>query len=106
MNAFSPSSAPSTTTIELARLSPLARLLVEQALLMSEELELVAAQAPKGAVLDQCEEAAMTKGRELIRLALEKTTQDYLAAQEKKRLSGPAPVAVAAAIVAPTRRTS
>jgi hypothetical protein len=62
-----PQSAPQPETINLSQLSPLARLLVEQALVMSEELQEVAAKAPKGEVLDHCEEAAIAKGREFIR---------------------------------------
>ena len=92
--------------IDLSQQSPLARLLIEQAILMAQELEAVAAKAPKGEVLDCCEEAAIVKGREFIRLALQKTAQDYLAAQEKKRLFGPATAAVAAVTVAPTQKRS
>jgi hypothetical protein len=92
--------------INLSQQTPLARLLLEQALLMAQELELVAAKAPKGEVFDCCEEAAILKGRELIRLALQKTTQDFLAAQEKKRLFGPARAAVAAETAAPNRKRS
>jgi hypothetical protein len=94
------------TMINLSQQTPLARLLLEQALLMAQELEAVAAKAPKGQVLDCCEEAAIAKGREFIRLALQKTAQDYLAAQEKKRLSGPANAVVAAGTAAPTRKRS
>ena len=105
MNTSTPS-ASQPDTIDLSQQSPLARLLLEQALLMAQELEAVAAKAPKGEVLDYCEEAAIVKGREFIRLALQKTAQDYLAAQEKKRLFGPATAAVAVVTVAPTRKRS
>ena len=43
---------------------------------MLQEVQEVATKAPKGAVLDQCEEAAIVKGREFIRLALQKTAQE------------------------------
>jgi hypothetical protein len=79
MNPVPPSALPAET-IQLSQQTPLARLLLEQALLMAQELEAVAAHAPKGEVFDHCEEAAITKGREFIRLALQKTAQDYLAA--------------------------
>jgi hypothetical protein len=101
-----PQSAPQPETINLSQLSPLARLLVEQALVMSEELQEVAAKAPKGEVLDHCEEAAIAKGREFTRLALQKTAQEYLTTQEKNRLFGPAGAAVAVVTVAPTRKPS
>jgi hypothetical protein len=79
MNVF-PQSANPPETVNLAELSPLARLLVEQALVMWHELQEVAAKTPKGAVLDQCEEAAIAKSREFIRLALQKTAHEYSAA--------------------------
>ena len=105
MNAV-PQSSSQPNIVNLSQLQPLARLLVEQALMMSEELQDVAAKAPKGAVLDHCEEAAISKGREFIRLALEKTAQEYLRAQEKKRLFGPATAASAVVTTAPTRKRS
>jgi hypothetical protein len=101
-----PPSANQPESINLSNQTPLARLLIEQAVLMAQELEAVAAKAPKGEVLDHCEEAAITKGREFIRLALQKTAQEYLTAQEKKRLFGPANAAVAVVTVAPTRKRS
>ncbi len=87
--------------LDLAQLSPLARLLVEQALLMADELQAVADKASKGQVFDRCEEAAIERGREFTRLALQKTAQEYLAAQEKKRHFGPVRRAVPAATAAP-----
>jgi len=104
MNSLSTSCLPASEIIDLAQQSPLARLLLEQALLMAQELEAVAAKAPKGEVFDHCEEAAVAKGREFIRLALQKTAQEFLAAQEKKRLFGPARAAVAVVTAAPTRK--
>jgi hypothetical protein len=105
MNPVPPATS-SSQTIHLDQQTPLARLLLEQALLMAQELEAVAAQAPKGEVFDHCEEAAISKGREFIRKALEKTAQEYLAAQEKKRPCGPASAAVAVVTVAPTKKRS
>jgi hypothetical protein len=105
MNAFPPS-ASQPETIHLAQQTPLTRLLIEQAILMGQELEAVAAKAPKGEVLDHCEDAAITKGREFIRLALQEIAQEYLAAQEKKRLFAPARAAIAVVTVAPTREPS
>ena len=105
MNAMSPIVSPSET-IHVSASSPLTRLLVEQAILMAQELEAVAAKAPKGEVFDHCEEVAITKGRELIRLALEKTAQEYLAAQEKKTTCGPATAAVAVVTAARTKKRS
>ena len=106
MNTSTPVVSQPDTVINLSEQSPLARLLLEQAMLMAQELEAVAAKAPKGQVLDCCEEAAIVKGREFIRLALQKTAQDYLAAQEKKRLFGPVSAAVAAGTAAPNRKRS
>jgi hypothetical protein len=101
-----PPNANPSETIHLGQQSPLTRLLVEQAILMAQELEAVVAKAPKGEVFDHCEEAAITKGRELIRKALEKTAQEYLAAQEKKRRCGPAIAEVAVVTVAQTKKPS
>ena len=105
MNPVSPNPNPADT-IHLGQQTPLARLLIEQALVMAQELEDVAAKAPKGEVFDCCEEAAISKGREFIRKALEKTAQEYLAAQEKKRPCGPASAALAVVTVARTKKRS
>jgi hypothetical protein len=67
----------------------LERLLVERALVMAEELEAVSERAEEGRVLDCCEEAAVAKGREFTRAALEAAMQAYVDRQEKKRPSGP-----------------
>jgi len=98
--------SPSASQPETIQLSPLTRLLIEQAILMAQDMEAVAAKAPKGEVFDHCEEAAIVKGREFVRLALQKTAQEYLAAQEKKRRCGPATAAVAVVTVAPTKKPS
>jgi aminoglycoside phosphotransferase (APT) family kinase protein len=64
---------PETLTLVLR--TPLERLLVEQALVMAQELEAVSEHAEVGRVLDCCEEAAVAKGREFTRSALEATLQ-------------------------------
>jgi hypothetical protein len=94
--------ASTSDIVDLGQLSPLARLLVEQAIVMADELQAVADKAPKGEVFHHCEEAAIERGREFTRLALQKTAQEYLAAHEKKRLFGPVRAAAPAATAAPT----
>ena len=72
-------------------------ILVEQALAMARELELVSDAAPDGQVLAVSEVAAIRAGRELTRLALEATLQRQADRAEKKGPpGGPAPVADAA----------
>jgi hypothetical protein len=48
------------------------------------ELEHLALTAPDGQVLDQCESAAVSKGRELNRAALQRAVQRRIDAAEKK----------------------
>jgi hypothetical protein len=48
------------------------------------ELEQLALTAPDGQVLDQCEAAAVTQGRDLARQTLERAVQQRIAAAEKK----------------------
>jgi hypothetical protein len=76
-------------TLSVVVRTPLERLLVEQALVMAQELEAVSERAEAGRVLDYCEEAAVARGREFTRSALEATMQAYVQRQEKKRASGP-----------------
>ncbi len=72
-------------------------ILVEQALAMARELELVSDAAPDGQVLAVSELAAIRAGRELTRRALEATLQRQAAPAEQKGLPAePAPAAVAA----------
>ena len=73
---------PETMTITVQ--SPLDKLLVEQALLMSQELRLATFGAEPGRVLDQCEETAIVKGREMIRRGIETATQEFIDAAQKK----------------------
>ena len=69
-------------------------ILVEQALAMARELEMVSDAAPDGQVLAVSELAALRAGRELTRRALEATIQRQAAPAEQKGLpSGPAPAA-------------
>ena len=69
-------------------------ILVEQALAMAKELELVSDAAPNGQVLAVTELAAIRAGRELTRRALEAALQRQSDPAEKKgRPSEPARVA-------------
>ena len=73
-------------------------ILVEQALAMARELELVSDAAPDGQVLAVAEAAAIRSGRELTRRALQATLQRQADPAEEKGLSGgPAPAAAVAA---------
>lgn len=66
-------------------------ILVEQALAMARELELVSDAAPDGRVLALSEQAALRAGRELTRRALEATLQRQAdRAEEKGAPSEPA----------------
>ena len=69
-------------------------ILVEQALAMARELEMVSDAAPDGHVLAVSELAAIRAGRELTRRALEATLQRQSApAEQKGPPAGPAPAA-------------
>jgi len=68
--------------------------LVEQALAMARELELVSDAASDGQVLAASETAALRAGRELTRRALEATLQRQAdRAEQKGPPGGPAPAA-------------
>jgi len=70
-------------------------ILVEQALAMARELELVSDAAPDGPVLAVSELAAIRAGRELTRRALEATLQRQSApAEQNARPGEPAPAVV------------
>ena len=72
-------------------------ILVEQALAMARELELVSDAAPDGHVLSVSEAAAIRGGRELTRRALEATLQRQADRAEKQGLpAGTAPAGGAA----------
>jgi hypothetical protein len=72
-------------------------LLVEQALAMARELEALTDAAPDGQVLAIAKLAAVHRGRELTRVALEAALQRQAEAAEKKGLpAAPAPAAAVA----------
>lgn len=64
--------------------TPLQALLLEQALLLAQQLERTAAQAPDGQVLQRVETAAVLAGQELTRKAVEATLQAQADHAEKK----------------------
>lgn len=73
---------PKTMTITVT--SAAEEVLVAQALAMVRDLDELAGAAPAGRILDCCEEAAVEKGRELTRKALEQTVSKRLEAAQKK----------------------
>ncbi len=88
-------------TIEVR--TELESILVEQALAMARELELVSDAAPDGQVLAISELAAVRAGLELTRRALEATLRRQAAPAEQKGLPAE-PALVAARGVSKTRR--
>jgi hypothetical protein len=76
-------------TLSITVTSATEEMLVEQALAMARDLQHLAGTAPAGQILDRCEEAAVEKGRDFARQALEHTVRQRLeAAQKKGRRSG------------------
>ena len=78
---------------DLDRLTPLQRLIVEQAYVLATELEHAAESAPKGQVVGRCESLLLGQGRDFLRRALESSLQTRAEALEKKAEpvgSGPA----------------
>jgi hypothetical protein len=73
---------PKTVTITVT--SAAEEILVEQTLALARDLEALAGAAPAGQILDRCEEAAVAKGREFTRQALEQTLAQRLQAGQKK----------------------
>lgn len=72
--------------------TPLETLVVEQALLLAQQIQKAADDAPDGAVLAAVEDAAVPAGRELTRRAVEAALQTQADAAEKKgRRAAPAP---------------
>jgi hypothetical protein len=69
---------------DLDRLTPLQRLIVEQAVVMAQELEAAADAAPYGQVLDHCESFLLGNGRAFLKKALESTLQSRVETLEKK----------------------
>lgn len=69
---------------DLDRLTPIQRLIVEQALVMAKELEAAADSAPEGQVIDRCESFMLGFGRDFLRRVLESAIQDRAEVLEKK----------------------
>jgi hypothetical protein len=73
---------------DLDRVTPLRRLILEQASVLAQELEDAVESAPKGQVVDRCESLLLGHGRDFLRRALESSLQSRTEALEKK--GGPA----------------
>jgi len=87
--------------------TPLQALVLEQALLLSRQLETTADAAPDGQVLARVEALAVPAARELARRAVEAALQAQAAAAEKKgRPAAPAPAAAASGTRAAPGATS
>ena len=69
---------------DLDSLTPLQRLIVEQAFVMAKELESAADSAPDGQVIDRCESFLLGHGRDFLRRVLESTLQSRAEFLEKK----------------------
>ena len=69
---------------DLDRLTPIQRLVVEQAFVLAEELESAADSAPEGQVIDRCESFLLGNGRDFLRRVLESTLQSRAELLEKK----------------------
>jgi hypothetical protein len=87
---------------DLDRLTPLQRLIVEQAFVLATELEDAIDSAPKGQVIDRCESLLLGHGRDFLRRALESSLQSRAESLEKK---GEPPESVPAGRRAATRAT-
>jgi len=70
----------------LESLTPLQRLIVEQAFVLAQELETVADSAPQGHVIDRCESLLLGNGRDFLRSVLEATLQSRAECLEKKEV--------------------
>jgi hypothetical protein len=81
--------------------TPLETLLVEQALLLAQQLQQTAADAPDGQVLARVEALAVPAARELARQAVQAALQAQAPAVEKK---GRLPAAVPTATSSPGTR--
>jgi hypothetical protein len=69
---------------DLDSLTPVQRLIVEQAFVLAKELELAADSAPEGQVIDRCESFLLGSGRDFLRRVLESTLQSRAELLEKK----------------------
>lgn len=77
--------------------SPFQRLVLEQALAFAQHLEAVADGAPHGTILDRCETATLSQGRQFLQSTLTALLQHQAQRAEKKGPTpAPAPVAAAA----------
>lgn len=68
---------------DLDRLTPLQRLIVEQAYVLAQELETAVESAPQAQVIDRCESLLLGHGRDFLRRTLEATLQSRVDAFEK-----------------------
>ena len=71
---------------DLDSLTPIQRLIVEQAFVLAKELESAADSAPQGQVIDRCESLLLGHGRDFLRRVLESTLQSRAESLEKKIL--------------------
>ena len=69
---------------DLDSLTPVQRLVVEQAFVLAKELESAADSAPEGQVIDRCESLLLGHGRDFLRRVLESTLQSRAEVLEKK----------------------
>jgi hypothetical protein len=68
----------------LDSLTPTERLILEQAYVMAQELDVVADSAPEGRVIDRCESFLLGNGRDFLRNVLESTLRTRAEGLEKK----------------------
>ncbi len=69
---------------DLDSLTPIQRLIVEQAFVLAQELETAVESAPEGQLIDRCESLFIGNGRDFLRRALESTLQSRIELLEKK----------------------
>jgi hypothetical protein len=69
---------------DLDRLTPLQRLILEQAYVLAKELEATAESASQAQVIDRCESFLLGHGRDFLRRTLEATLQSRVDDFEKK----------------------
>ncbi len=69
---------------DLDSLTPVQRLIVEQAFVLAKELESAADSAPQGQMIDRCESFLLGNGRDFLRRVLESTLQSRVESAEKK----------------------
>lgn len=69
---------------DLDKLTPLQRLIVEQAYVLAREIEAASDSAPEGQIIDRCESLLLTGGRDFLKKTLEITLQNRTETLEKK----------------------